>query len=89
MKESAETTVPVLDPLVSDVPEIDTLEFVPDIEEELPDDPVAEPEHPSTRQGINIDSLTVADLKEITRFPPSDLRQYRYFGGGPWLGCHR
>ena len=89
VKESAETTVPVLDPLVSDVPEIDTLEFVPDIEEELPDDPVAEPEPPSTRQGINIDSLTVADLKEITRFPPSDLRQYRYFGGGPWLGCHR
>ena len=89
VKESAETTVPVLDPLVSDVPEIDTLEFVPDVEEELPDDPVAEPELPSTRQGINTDSLTVADLKEITRFPPSDLRQYRYFGGGPWLGRHR
>ena len=57
MKESAKTTVPVLDPLVSDVPEIDTFKFVPDIEEELPNDPVAEPELPSTRQGINIDSL--------------------------------
>ena len=43
----------------------------------------------STKQGIDIDSLTVADLKEITRFPPSDLRQYHYFGGECWLGCHR
>ena len=89
VEEPAETTVPVPDSFVSDVPETDTLEFVPDIEEELPDDPVAGPEPPSTRQGINIDSLTVADLKELTRFPPSDLRQYHYFGGGPWLGRHR
>ena len=81
--------IPVPDPFVSNVPETDTLEFVPDIEEELPDDPVTEPEPPSTRQGIDIDSLTVANLKEITRFPPSDLRQYRYFGGGAWLGRHR
>ena len=89
MEEPVATTVPVPDPFVSNVPETDTLEFVPDIEEELPDDPVTEPEPPSTRQGIDIDSLTVADLKEITRFPPSDLHQYHYFGGGDWLGRHR
>ena len=89
MEEPVETTVPVPDPSVSDVPEADTLEFVPSIEEELPDDPVAGPEPPSTKQGIDIDSLTVTDLKEITRFPPSDLRQYHYFGGERWLGRHR
>ena len=89
MEEPVETTVPVPDPFVSDVPEADTLEFIPDIEEELPNDPVAGPEPPSTNQGIDIDSLTVANLKEITRFPPSDLRQYHYFGGGHWLGHHQ
>ena len=89
VEEPVATMVPVPDPFVSDVPETDTLDFVLDIEEELPDDPATEPEPPSTRQGIDIDSLTVADLKEITRFPPSDLRQYHYFGGGAWLGRHR
>ena len=84
MEEPVEMMVPVPDPFVSNVPETDTLEFVPDIEEELPDDPVAGPEPPSTRQGIDIDSLTVANLKEITRFPASDLCQYHYFWGGPW-----
>ena len=69
MEEPVETTVPVLDQFVSDVPETDTLEFVLDIEEELPDDPVAGPEPPSTRQGINIDSLTVTDLKELSFLP--------------------
>ena len=89
MEEPAETTVPVSAPLVSDVPEADTLEFISDTEEEPLDDPLVEPEPPSTRQGIDIESLTVADLKEITRFLPSDLRQYRYFRGGNWLSCHR
>ena len=89
VEEPVETTVPVPDPSVSDVPEADTLEFFPSIEEELPNDPVAGPEPPSTKQGIDIDSLTVADLKEITRFPPSDLCQYHSFGGGRWLGHHR
>ena len=42
VEETAETTVPVSAPLVSDVPEADTLEFVPDTEEELLDDPVVE-----------------------------------------------
>ena len=88
VEEPVETTVPVPDPSVSDVPEADTLEFFPDIEEELPNDPVAGLEPPSTNQGIDIDSLTVINLKEITRFPPSDLRQYHYFGGGHWLGQH-
>ena len=89
MKEPAETTVPISTPLISDVPEADTLEFVPDTEEELLHDPFVELERPSTRQGIDIESLTVADLKEITRFLPSDLHQYCYFGGGRWLGRHR
>ena len=88
MEEPIEATVPVLAPPVSDVPEADTLEFIPDTEEELLDDPVVGLEPPSTRPGIDIESLTVADLKEITRFLPSDLRQYHYFGGGRWLGCH-
>ena len=82
VEEPAGTTVSVSAPLISDVPEADTLEFVPDIEEEPLNDPVVEPEPPSTRQGIDIESLTVADLKEITRFLPSDLHQYHYFGGG-------
>ena len=71
-----------------DIPVSDTLEFVPDAEEEPIDDPDEESEPPTARQGIDIDSLTVADLKEITRFSPSDLHQYRYFGGGSWLGRH-
>ena len=82
-------TVPVSAPPVSDAPEADTLEFIPDTEEELLNDPVVGPEPPSTRPGIDIESLTVADLKEITRFLPSDLRQYHYFRGGCWLGRHR
>ena len=79
-------TVPVLDQFVSDVPDTDTLEFVPDIEEELPDDPLAGPEPPSTRQGINIDSLTVANLKELTKFPPSDLSPIPLFWGRALVG---
>ena len=89
VEEPVEATVPVLAPPVSDVPEADTLEFIPDTEEESLDDPVVGLEPPSTRPGIDIESLTVADLKEITRFLPSDLRQYHYFGGGRWLGRHR
>ena len=51
IEEPTETTVPVSAPLVSDVPEADNLEFVPDTEEELLDDPVVGLEPPSTRQG--------------------------------------
>ena len=52
-------------------PEADTLEHVPDAEDEPLDDPDFEPEPSSARQGI--ESLTVTNLKEITRFLPSDL----------------
>ena len=83
-----EATIPASVPLTLDVPETDTLEHVPNAEDEPTDEPNIEPESSSTRQGIDIESLTVADLKEITRFLPSDLRQYHYFGGGHWLGCH-
>ena len=83
--DPSEATIPVS---VPDVAEVDTLEHVPDAGDELLDDPDVEPEPPSARQGIDIESLTVADLKEITRFLPSDLQQYHYFGGGHWLGRH-
>ena len=84
--DPSEATIPVS---VPDVAEVDTLEHVPDAGDELLDDPDVEPEPPSARQGIDIESLTVADLKEITRFLPSDLQQYHYFGGGHWLGHHQ
>ena len=64
VKESAEITVPVLDPLVSDVPEIDTLEFVPDIEEELPDDPATTGKEPKTSKSGN--SVQSGPNKNIT-----------------------
>ena len=86
--DSSEATLPVSTPLSSNVAEPETLEHVPDVEDELLDDPEIEPEDSTSRPGIDIDSLTVADLKEITRFYPSDLRQYHYFGGGSWLGHH-
>ena len=87
--DPSEATIPVSAPLVPDVPETDTLEHVPDVEDEPINDPDDEPEPSSDRQGIDNESLTVADLKEITRFMPSDLRQYHYFGGGHWLGRHQ
>ena len=87
--DPSEATIPVSAPLVPDVPETETLEHAPDAEDEPLDDPDVEQELPSTRQGIDIESLTVADLKEITRFMPSDLQQYHYFGGGHWLGRHQ
>ena len=68
-----EATIPASVPLTLDVPETDTLEHVPDTEDEPTDEPDIKPESSSTRQGIDIESLTVADLKEITRFLPSDL----------------
>ena len=68
-----EATIPVSAPSVPDVAEVDTLEHVPDAGDDPLDDPDVEPEPPSARQGIDIESLTVADLKEITRFLPSDL----------------
>ena len=86
--DPSEATIPASVPLTLDVPETDTLEHIPDAEDEPVDEPNIEPESSSTKQGIDIESLTVADLKEITRFLPSDLRQYHYFGGGCWLGCH-
>ena len=83
-----EATIPASVPLTLDVPETDTLEHVPYAEDEPTDEPDIEPESSSTRPGTDIESLTVANLKEITRFLPSDLRQYHYFGGGCWLGRH-
>ena len=85
----SEATIPVSAPLAPDVPETDNLEHIPYAEDEPVDEPNIEPESSSTKQGIDIESLTIADLKEITRFLPSDLRQYHYFGGGHWLGHHR
>ena len=85
----SDAAIPVSVPLTLDLPETDTLEHVPDAEDESTNEPNIEPESSSTRQGIDIESLTVADLKEITRFLPSDLRQYHYFGGGRWLGRHQ
>ena len=87
--DPSEATIPISAPLTLDLPETDTLEHVPDVEDEPTDEPNTEPESSSSKQGIDIESLTVTDLKEITRFLPSDLRQYHYFGGGHWLGCHR
>ena len=86
--DPSEATIPVSAPLVPDDPEADTLEHVPDAEDEPLDYPNTEPEPSSAKQGIDIESLSVTDLKEITRFLPSDLRQYHYFGGGCWLGHH-
>ena len=51
--------------------------------------PMSNQNSSSTRQGIDIESLTITDLKEITRFLPSDLRQYHYLRGGHWLGRHQ
>ena len=87
--DPSEATIPISAPLVPDVPEADTLKHVPDAEDKPLDDPDIELEPSSARQGIDIESLTVTDLKEITRFLPSDLRQYHYFGGGHWLGHHQ
>ena len=56
--DPSEATIPILAPLVMDVPEADTLEHVPDTEDEPLDDPDVEPEPPSARQGIDIESLT-------------------------------
>ena len=79
--DPSEVTIPISAPLVSDVVEADTLEHVPDAEDEPLDDPDVEQEHPPSRPCIDIDSLTIADLKEIVRFLPSDLQQYHYFWG--------
>ena len=87
--DPSEATIPVSAPLVPEVPEADTLEHIPDAEDEPLDDPNIEPESSSVKQGIDIESLTIANLKEITRFLPSDLRQYHYFGRGHWLRCHQ
>ena len=87
--DPSEATIPVSVLLALEVPETDTLEHIPDAEDELADEPDIEPESSSTKQGIDIESLTVTNLKEITRFLPSDLRQYHYFGGGRWLGHHQ
>ena len=86
--DPVEATIPISARSVPDVAEVDTLEHVPDAGDDPLDYPDVEPEPPSVRQGIDIEPLTVADLKEITRFLPSDLQQYRYFGGGCWFGHH-
>ena len=87
--DPVEATIPISVPSAPDVTEVDTLEHVPNVGDNPLDDPDVKPAPPFNRPGIDIESLTVADLKEITRFLPSDLRQYRYFGGGHWLGHHR
>ena len=69
----SEATIPVSAPLAPDVPETDTLEHILDAEDKRVDEPNIEPESSSTKQGIDIESLTIADLKEIIRFLPSDL----------------
>ena len=71
--DPSEATIPASVPLALDVPETDTLEHTPDTEDEPVDESNIEPESSSTKQGIDIESLTIADLKEITRFLPSDL----------------
>ena len=81
----SEATIPVSAPLVLDVPETEILEYVPNAE----DINKPEPEPSAARQGIDIDSLTVADLKEITRLSLIDHQQYSYFWGGCWLGRHQ
>ena len=71
--DPVEATIPISAPSVSDVAEVDNLEHVPDAGDDPLDASDVEPEPPSVRQGIDIESLTVANLKEITRFLPSDL----------------
>ena len=69
--DPSEVAIPISTPLVPDVSEVDTLEHVPNAEDDPLDDPDMELELSSAKQGI--ESLTVTDLKEITRFLPSDL----------------
>ena len=92
-------------PLPVSVPEpdpVDTLPYVPDVEQDEGDEvraptrtetaaeptPVAEPS-PADPPAQGIDSYSIKDIRHLMQFLPSDLRQFSYFGGGSWMGCYR
>ena len=104
--ESLPTTIAIPVPVSTSTPEpdpLDTLPYVPDMEEEEEESeiPTSETTVTTTAPSSNlpssqadppasgIDSYSLKDIHRLMEFPPSDLRQFSYFGSGSWLGRHR
>ena len=89
-------------PLAVSVPEpdpVDTLPYVPDVEQDEGDEvqapvgtaeptPATEPS-PADPPAQGIDSYSIRDIRRLMQFLPSDLQQFSYFGGGSWMGQYR
>ena len=83
-------------PLAASTPEpdpVDTLPYVPDVEEDEGGETEAPTETETTTESAHtaappqgIDSYSIKDIQYLMQFLPSDLRQYSYYGGGSWIG---